>query len=247
MYRCTECNQEFEECPDYCDCGNDTFEEVSADAEDSYYESEYERPLPPPPKKRLTKQEKEELAQEEKEKKMSLIVLGVVAILLCVIIFVLPPHKKPKMEKVKIKVSQKQNKDVLDVDSYWDNTVPSVHKKEDPLANLPLLNSNFSSISPTLREYLVYIGNEFKRKWDTTIIKGDGECKVEFTVNKEGNLATKRIVSTSHNDSLDNSVLLVLSKLNSFNVPPDEYKGERVYITFKVNPDKSSMVIYPMK
>ena len=34
MYRCTECYAEYEEFPEYCDCGNDTFEEVyGADAE----------------------------------------------------------------------------------------------------------------------------------------------------------------------------------------------------------------------
>ena len=29
MYKCTECNAIFEECPDYCDCGNDIFEEIT--------------------------------------------------------------------------------------------------------------------------------------------------------------------------------------------------------------------------
>ena len=28
MYRCTECNTEYETCPQYCECGNDTFEEI---------------------------------------------------------------------------------------------------------------------------------------------------------------------------------------------------------------------------
>ncbi len=242
MYRCTECNKEYEECPDFCECGNDTFEEVDVEFND--YDEEEE--IIPPPKKHLTPREKEELAQEQKEKNMSLIVMGVVAVLLCIVVFVLPPHKKAKMVKVKEKVAQAQVK-IPSVNSYWDNSLPSVYKKEDPLANLPLLNSRFRFISPVLREYLVYIGNEFSRKWDKTIINGSGEAKVEFTIDKEGNLDSKRIVSTSNNESLDNSVLLVLSKLNSFDVPPDDYKGERVYITFKINPDKSSQVVYPMK
>ena len=29
MYRCTECNKEYSECPDFCDCGNDSFEEIT--------------------------------------------------------------------------------------------------------------------------------------------------------------------------------------------------------------------------
>lgn len=246
MYRCTECNTEFENLPDYCDCGNDTFEEFYE--EEEYYEPEprYERPAPPP-KKRLTPEEREELAREEAEKKKSLIVAAIVLVLLCVELFVCPPHKKPKIEKVKEKVSQNQVK-LPSVYSYWDNTVTSQFRAtKDPLANLPLLNDRFRYISPVLREYLVNIGSEFNRKWDTSIIKGSGDCKVEFTINKEGNLNSKRIVATSHNESLDNSVLLLLSKLNSFDIPPDDYKGERVYIQFKVDADKSSHVSYPMK
>ena len=28
MFKCTECGTEYEIKPDYCDCGNDTFEEI---------------------------------------------------------------------------------------------------------------------------------------------------------------------------------------------------------------------------
>ena len=43
MYRCTECHAEYENLPDFCDCGNDSFEEV---VEEEYYEE------PEPPKTR---------------------------------------------------------------------------------------------------------------------------------------------------------------------------------------------------
>ena len=69
----------------------------------------------------------------------------------------------------------------------------------------------------------------------------------QFTIDKEGNLSSKRIVNSSHVDSLDNSVLLALSKVNGFNIPPDDYKGERVHILFKINPNGDSQVVYPMK
>ena len=246
MYRCTECYTEYEECPDFCECGNDTFEEISGYAqEEGYYEEEPVRQAPPP-KRKLTPEEKAERLREETEKKKSLIALGVI-LFLCVVVFIIPPHKKKKMEKVKAKVALEQVK-IPDVGTYWDDTVPSAFRKtKDPLANLPVLNARFSSISPVLKEYLVEIGGEFNRKWDTSIVNGSGECKVEFTINKEGNLNSKRIVASSHNESLDNSVLLALSNVNGFNVPPDDYKGERVYISFKVGADKSSHVIYPMK
>lgn len=245
MYRCTECFTEYTDLPDYCDCGNDTFEEV---VEQEEYEEEYYEPAPPPrprPKRKPTPEELEEMRKEEAEKKKSMIALGVIAFL-CIVVLFLPPYKKKKMEVVKEKVA-KQQVTVPSVNSYWDNTVPSKHKAKDPLANLPLLNTHFRSISQTLREYLVDIGSEFDRNWDRKIITGSGECKVQFTIDKEGNLASKRIVSSSHNDTLDNSVLLALSKVQGFNMPPDDYKGERIYITFKVSPNKDSHVVYPMK
>ncbi|MCD7780057.1 MAG: TonB family protein [Candidatus Gastranaerophilales bacterium] len=242
MYRCTECHTEYNSCPDYCDCGNDTFEEI---AENNYYEEEeQERPVHTP-KRKLTPEEKKEIAKEKLEKKKSLIALGVILVL-CIAVFILPPHKNPKMEKVKQKVAEAQVK-IPGVDSYWNNALPTAFKKKDIYANLPLLNSRLRSISPVLKDYLGEIGQKFDRKWDKTIVKGAGECKVEFIINKEGNLSSSRIITSSNNESLDDSVLLVFSNLNSFDVPPDDYKGERIYITFKVAENGASSIKYPVK
>jgi TonB family protein len=260
MYRCTECNAEYTERPDYCECGNDTFEEVLEEqvakeeikevtladfvTQDEYEEDDEEELPPPPPKKpKLTPEEKEELRLQEIEKKKSLIALGVI-LFLCVVVLILPPHKKQKMEKVKQKVAQ-EHIQLPAINTYWDDSVSSINRQKDPYANLPVLNARFNTISPVLREYLINIGSEFNRKWDTSIINGSGECKVEFTVNKEGNLVYKKIVQSSHNESLDNSVLLALSAVNSFDVPPDDYKGEKVLILFKINPDRNSFVKFP--
>ena len=244
MYRCTECYAEYSECPEYCDCGNDTFEEFF---EEEYYEEEPKQTTHVKAKKKLTPEEAEEIKREELEKKKSLIVAGVVFFLCILIIFVFPPHKKKKMERVKQKVAMEQVK-IPSVDTFWDSTVQSTYRKaKDPLANLPLLNTKFRYISPTLREYLVEIGGEFDRKWDKTIVQGSGEAKVEFTIDKEGTVVSKRIVATTHNETLDNSVLVALSKIISFNVPPDDYKGERIYISFKVGKNGDSHVIYPNK
>ena len=243
MYRCTECYTEYAECPDFCECGNDTFEEFY---EEQYYEPE---PVAPAPKteKKLTPEEAEELRIEEIDKKKSLVVICCALLLCILIIFAAPPHKKKKMEKVKQKVAIEQVK-IPSVDTFWDNTVVSTYRKaKDPLANLPLLNLRFKYISPTLREYLIEIGGEFDRKWDRSIIQGQGEAKVEFTIDKEGTVVTKRIIATTHNESLDNSVLVALSKIISFNIPPDDYKGERIYISFKVGKNGDSHVIYPNK
>ncbi|MCD7739883.1 MAG: TonB family protein [Candidatus Gastranaerophilales bacterium] len=240
MYRCTECHKEYTNCPDFCDCGNDTFEEI----ENNYYEEEQLRQAPSQ-KRKLSPEEKKEIAKEKLEKKKSLIALAVIFVL-CIVVFIIPPHKKPKMEKVKAKMTQEQM-NIPSVDTYWNDALPSAFKQKDTIANLPLLNSKFGSISPVLKEYLGQIGASFDKKWDKSIIQGYGECKAEFTINKEGNLATSKIVTSSNNESLDDSVLLVFSNLNSFQIPPDDYKGERIYITFKVNENGSSSIKYPSR
>ena len=50
MYRCKECSKEFEAKPDYCDCGNDEFEEIIENAEiekepENFKEGVKEEPL----------------------------------------------------------------------------------------------------------------------------------------------------------------------------------------------------------
>ena len=71
MYRCTECNAEYMECPDYCVCGNDTFQEVLD--EDYIEEEEYVRPKPK--KQKLTPEEIEEIEADKLDKRKHLLLL----------------------------------------------------------------------------------------------------------------------------------------------------------------------------
>lgn len=258
MYRCTECHTEFEECPDFCDCGNDTFEEIIEHSEEEtvdygYAEEELIPPPAPPAKKKrkMTNQEAAEYFAAQKEKKKSLIALGVILLLAIFLIFIAPPHVKAKKAVVKDRVA-KENIKIPSVDTYWDNSLPSAFKKEDPLANLPVLNYSFRTISPVLREYLKEIGNEFDRKWDKAMIKPNSAKKlyttlVVFTVNKDGILDVKRIEKKSNNDSLDDSVAMALTNVNSFQIPPDDYKGEKIYITFNCDDHNNTYIKYPQK
>ena len=257
MYKCTECKTEYTECPEFCDCGNDSFEEIVEDAEyEEEKEEEYtgdEELIPPsaPPvkkKRKMTPQEAEEYFEEQKEKKKSLIAAGIFLFLTILAIFAFPPYVKPKMEAVKEKVAA-ENIKIPSVDTYWDDTLPSAFKKDDKLANLPVLNKSLGSISPVLREYLGYIGKEFDRKWDKSMIQPEGDksyvTTVVFTINKEGLMDVKRIAQKSHNDSLDNSVSLALTNMGSVDIPPDDYKGEKIYITFNYDKNKNSYIKYP--
>ncbi len=240
MYRCTECNKKFDVCPSFCDCGNDTFEEIYEDTSE-YYEPEAPKPVK---QRKLSPEELEEYLKEKQDKKKALIAISV-CVLLAIIVLFLPPYREKKMEKVKHK-AQIANVKLPQIDTYWDNSLPSAFRKVEGSV-LPVLNERFGSISPQLREYLVNVGSEFNRKWNSALVKGAGECKVEFTINKEGGLDTKHIVTSTKNESLDDSVLLALSNVNSFDIPPADYKGERIFLSFKVTEDQGSKVYFPNK
>ena len=242
MYRCTECKTEYTKCPDFCDCGNDTFEEVFEEE----YEERYVKPKIKSKKTRLSQEELEEIEEERIDKRNALIAISTSLFICILILCFAPPHMQKKADVVKKVSSSVTNVKFPDVNAYWDNTVASPYRKEDPTLNLPILNKNLGRISPVLREYLINVGAEFNRLWDVKLVDGQGECKVEFVINKEGNLSSKKIVVRSHNESLDDSVLLLLSKLNSFDIPTDDYKGERIIISFKVDKNKTNKVYYPM-
>lgn len=245
MYKCTECQAEYTECPDFCDCGNDSFEEVYEEAYEEEYYEEPVRPVrrPARPQRVLSPEEIEEMQEEAIDKKKALITMGI-SLFICLLIICLPPYPKKKIEQVKAKAAvAKVN--LPDVNSYWDNTLPAAFRKGDPDAQLPLLNAYFSTISTDMRSYLVQIGEEFSSKWNANLVDGVGECRIQFTVNKDGIIENKKMINQSRNESLDNSVLLLLSQITNLNLPPEDYKGERIILAFKIDDKNGSKVYYP--
>ncbi len=242
MYRCTECQTEYEICPEFCDCGNDTFKEVY---EETYDEEYYEPPRPrrrPRPKRVMNEEELEEIEEENRDRVKALVALGV-SVFITLAILCCPPYPHKKVEKVKEKVAQADT--LPDVSTYWDNTLPAAFRKGDPDAHLPLLNANFGSIGNELRSYLVEVGAEFSTQWNPNTVDGSGECRIQFTINKDGIMENKKMVIRSRNESLDDSVLILLSKITNLDVPPAEYKGERIVLAFKVDAKQGNKVYYP--
>lgn len=248
MYRCTECQAEFVECPEFCDCGNDSFEEVyEQEAYQEDYEEEEVYYEPPkrrkPAKRQLTEEELEELAEEEQDKKKALITVGV-SLIISLIILCCPPYPQKKSAQAKQTATVKKIK-LPDVSAYWDNTLPSAFRKGDPNSNIPLLNTSFGSISTNMRAYLLEIGEEFSSQWASNVVDGSGEARIQFTINRDGLVENQKMIQKSRNESLDNSVLLLLSKIKNLEVPPADYKGERIILSFKVDGKKGSKVSYP--
>ncbi len=241
MYRCLECHSEYIECPEYCDCGNDTFEEFEPEVYEQPVQPQYNRPAPPP-KRAISPEEAEELRKEKIEKTKSIILICI-SLIICLGILLSPPRMANKKKTVTERVAKSQNNKLPDVNTYWDNTLPSAFRPANTV-NTPIINRYLSSLSSSMNAYLREIGNDFSAVWMPSMVQGSGECRIIFTVNKDGIIDNKKLYVKSRNTSLDDSVLLVLSKVTSFDVPPADYKGERIILAFNVQ-DGVSKVYYP--
>lgn len=244
MYKCTECNAVFEQCPDFCECGNDIFVELTEDTSVQNTPVEQKQQEKPRKKKKLSAEEKQELKAIEEDKKKAINTIYI-SLALCFLILICPPYIEKKTEIAK-KQAVKQQIKIPNVNSFWDDTLPSAHRKVSLEDSLPLLNDSFGNISMELHNYLIRIGEEFNNNWTKSIIKGEGECKIQFTINKDGIIDNKKIIRKSNNETLDDSILLTLSKMTNLELPPNDYKGERIILSFKAT-SSANKVYYPTK
>ena len=129
MFKCKDCGSEYKEKPDYCDCGNDTFDEIKDETIDTIDKTEETK----------TQQQKESDNIKPKSKKtekpiktdkISLLIFAVCLILSIIILFF--PVNTP-LNTDNIKENNEQNIiSIPSVNSIWDNSIPVVQKTELP-------------------------------------------------------------------------------------------------------------------
>lgn len=133
MYKCTDCNKKYETIQDYCDCGNDNFEkivekEVETEQKEKAKEEPRETKVKPIPKKPLEKQEL-----------LSRIIFAVCIILsIFSWVFIGRDSKNPsenisKEQKAANRVENKSAVSVPDINSLWDNSLPSGNVNNAPV------------------------------------------------------------------------------------------------------------------
>lgn len=113
MFRCKDCNLEYEQKPDYCDCGNDSFEEIQL-------------------KKEAAKSFSQKYPQIQNFMK-SFDVLSTSIFVICIILSILswifigkesPDATKNKKVQKHAQEQLKTGTKVPDINSLWDNTPP---------------------------------------------------------------------------------------------------------------------------
>ncbi len=145
MYRCTECSKEYETKPYYCDdCGSDTFEEIK---------TENQKPeAAPEPENNIKYEEKQDFTIVKEEKKpediLSYIIFGICLFLSIIIVFFINPKYEQKNETPK--KTEAVNTNIPSLDSFWNNELPKVEKKEDnpPIIQQPAEQQPKTTVVP---------------------------------------------------------------------------------------------------
>ena len=123
MFKCSECGCEFEQKPDFCDCGNDIFVEIA----DVKKEVENK---PQPKRKKTFEEQYPELSTHLSYLDPISVGIFLVCIMLSIVSFIIiKPYAKVEQEQ-KV-VAQKVTHNVADINSFWNDTPPKAKINSD--------------------------------------------------------------------------------------------------------------------
>lgn len=251
MFRCTDCGKEYETRPDYCECGNDNFDEVGSFAAEPQYSEEYDEygnPIQyddggfeqeeyvPVPKLKYNKKPKKSSTRTKKPLTTGdMIGIGVfaVCIVLSLLVFIFMGSGKTGNRGGGGNIVLHKDYSIpASIDAIWDSTAafePPTAAKVDPSK---ILNTKLQSLDSEMNSYLISLAEAMIAGWDRSGITGDGVTQMEFRIDKDGKIVGKKIFKFSGNKSLDNSVGMLINSFGKFQTPPSTYNNEVVIISF---------------
>lgn len=265
MYRCKECNTEYKIKPDYCDCGNDTFDYIE------------EKPVKQP----ITFEQKSEIVSR---------IFFALCLLIAVSVWFIPMSKKVEH---KPKPVTKTQTTIPNIDKIWDDTPIYQPKPQQPITQqaipiiltptAPVQKKNlvktepkrevvkntvqlpksvqkpapiatkepvktvaapkklepqkpiYNPNSPAMIDYKTKLRAKLFSKFAVGSIQGSGSCSVSFSVDKTGKLTNRKFTQESDNKSLNDTVYYMLMSVPYFTAPPAEYNGETIRMKFSIN------------
>lgn len=270
MFRCTDCNKEYEVNPGYCDCGNDQFEEIidsvpSQQYDDGYsdgyddgygdYDAQYQQPYP-------NQQYQQPYQQPYGHKKvkhkkplsmMDKVGIGVFAlcILLSILAFIFVGKDSGNDSNAMIGTDQNGGSTLVknysiptNIDAIWDSTEAPQSPSAAKVDPNKILNTKLGSIDQEMNTFLIGMAQAMIDNWDRNGITGNGVTQMEFVVDKSGSIVGKKIYKYSGNKTLDDSVNKLIATFGKFQIPPSSYNQEIIIISFSAK-NGSMKAYYP--
>ena len=208
MFKCLECQTVYKNKVDYCECGNNSFEEIPD-------------PVPQKSEEVVSSKPKEVVEVQAPAVKtitvgemLSYVIFGACCLFSFAYVFFLGPEPAKTVEKPKVK-DEKLVKEIPSIDEIWNDTpayTVSANVSMDTYKSelLDLLMQNFSL-----------------PKFD-----GDGSCEIEFTIDSAGRLKNKKLIRNSANKPLENSAKKMLTAVKRVAQPPLTYEGTPFRLEF---------------
>ncbi len=147
MFKCTLCNQEYEVKPQYCDCGNDSFEEIYETIKDEVKEPTLKTEIPQ--SKIKTKKKQVRFSQGD--------IISYIIFFICIILSILSiiflGNTKPENElstESKPQAEQILNKDIPSIDKLWNDTPPKNISKS--VKQTPIKTTVVKNIQQTIQQ-----------------------------------------------------------------------------------------------
>ena len=123
MYRCTDCSQVYKEKPEYCDCGNNVFEEIPDIEELSNFQFDFEQDLNYQNEERFEPDSEKVIANKNNDLPSVLIFIFCIILSICSFIFIGKDNKEDNKSNVENKNQQvsvsKKTVDIPQIDEIW--------------------------------------------------------------------------------------------------------------------------------
>ena len=207
MYRCKECKTEYKEKVEYCECGNNTFEEIADDLR-------IELPAEPEP---VVESVENNVSSGVKYVNLFYIVVFILCCAFSLAYVLIGGTEVNRPEKVKKTTEKVVVKDIPNIDAIWDNT---------PAYAVPVdENLDWNLYSSGLIKAL-------EAKFNLPRFEGDGSCDIEFFLDKHGNLKKKKLYQNSANKPLVYAAKKMLSEVRSYNPPPPDWADTTIKLEF---------------
>ena len=140
MYKCCECGKEFESKPDFCDCGNDIFEEIIDNKQS------------PPPNMKHKKSFEEQYpgisSFIETLDPISVLIFIFCIILSAVALIFIKPAEQEMADNINQKSIVTRNINTVDINSFWNDTPPKNEKAYINAQNTQAVENKIAVIIP---------------------------------------------------------------------------------------------------